>query len=576
MSRRSHLSYILFYILMHTSAQCAHQEGDNSKTLEQYDAILALDAHNFEAAFNAANLAFSEKAYTRAINYYKQALQVRPNCHQIHYNIGVCHQKNLQYWQAIYSFDEALAYHKQYTQALLQKAAAYESLNNHAAAVAIYETILSYEPATFALHIKIGKALRHIEKFEDCVAHFRKAVEMEPRNPTGLLELANTLNMWDESEECCELYKKVLEITPQSLGALYNYGYTLKKLGQVSEAITIYDKVLARDPNYSAARFSRALAYLTLGDFEHGWQEYEWRWKAYNTSQPIYKEPLKDITNVNGKRIFIYAEQGLGDTFQFIRYAKLLKERGAIIIFKAQQPLKTLLSLCPYIDHVVTNGDQLPPFDVSVALMSLPLLFNTTITNVPVDIPYIYADPALEQLWHTKLAEDKNFKIGICWQGNANYSTQFLRQVVAAKSMELTNFAPLGKIPGVSIYSLQKVFGEDQIKSLNGAFELKSFGDDFDESHGRFMDTVAVIKNLDLVVTVDTSIAHCAAALGVQVFMPLPKPADWRWLLDRDDTPWYPNMRLFRQTEAGQWTPIMEEIAQEITALLVNKGHINA
>ncbi|HEB41775.1 MAG TPA: hypothetical protein ENI08_02015, partial [Candidatus Dependentiae bacterium] len=233
-------------------------------------------------------------------------------------------------------------------------------------------------------------------------------------------------------------------------------------------------------------------------------------------------------------------------------------------IVGVQKPLVKVISLCPYVDQVVTLNEKLPAFDLHAPLMSLPHILKTTIDTVPTDIPYLYAKPELVEYWKGKLSSDKNVKVGICWQGNSKYSTPMLRATVALKSMDLNKLSPFGNVPGVSIYSLQKTTGTDQLKTVAPGFTIHTFDDDFDESNGRFMDTVAIIKNLDLVITVDTSIGHLAAALGKPTWVILPNPPDWRWMINRDDTPWYPTMRLFRQPTPGDWESIIAVITQEL------------
>jgi len=433
--------------------------------------------------------------------------------------------------------------------------------------LAMYQTMLTYAPNNADTHYRIGHLLCRLERYDESCTHLQNAIELQPKHISALLELANICTMLDQSEKSLELYQRVLELLPNARAPLYNYGYTLKRLGRFQEAIEVYNKVIDQEPDYALAHFGRAVSYLTLGDFEHGWPDYEWRWKAYDEPLPVYEQPRWDGSDPAGKRILMYAEQGLGDTLQFIRYAQLLKERGAYVIFQAQKPLKTLLSRCDYLDVVIAPHDVIPPFDVHIPLMSLPFLCGTRLATVPASIPYITADPELVALWKQYLDKDPNFKIGICWQGNAFYTNQFLRQAVAAKSMTVHTFAPIGRLPGVSLYSLQKISGTEQLATLEG-FSVHEFGPDFDESHGRFMDTAAVICNLDLIITVDTSIAHLAAALRKPVWMPLPQPADWRWMLERADTPWYPNMRLFRQTTPGDWESVMMHIANDIKGIL--------
>ena len=276
---------------------------------------------------------------------------------------------------------------------------------------------------------------------------------------------------------------------------------------------------------------------------------------------------------MTNKILFIWAEQGLGDTFEFIRFARVAKEifNAQRVIVAVQRPLVDIISQCPYIDQVITTHEYPRQFDYHIPLLSMPHVTNIRLDDVPADIPYLYADPKLEAEWKEILADDPNFKIGICWQGNLNYSTQFLRMAVKAKSMPITNFLPIMSLPGVSVYSLQQMTGTDQLKDLPEDALFNVFGDDFDSTCGRFMDTAAVMKNLDLVITIDTSVCHLAAGLGVPTWNLLPNPPDWRWMLDCDDTPWYNNMRLFRQPSPDDWDSVIKRVVEELKAALAGK-----
>jgi hypothetical protein len=256
-------------------------------------------------------------------------------------------------------------------------------------------------------------------------------------------------------------------------------------------------------------------------------------------------------------------EQGLGDTLQFIRYAPLVKERGGTVLVECPASLIPLLSSCAGIDRSVPEGSALPDFQVHVPLMSLPRIFGTTLATIPSNVPYLNADERLVESWREKLRSITEFKIGIAWQGNPNHKWDRHR------SIPLAQFAPLARLPGVRLVSLQKVHGTEQLK--DGHFPILDLGPDLDGSNGAFMDTAAVMKNLDLVVTTDTAIAHLAGALGVPVWVALSRIADWRWMFEREDSPWYPTMRLFRQSELGNWKPVFERMAGEVEKLLAKR-----
>jgi hypothetical protein len=252
----------------------------------------------------------------------------------------------------------------------------------------------------------------------------------------------------------------------------------------------------------------------------------------------------------------LHAEQGLGDTIHFIRYAPLVQARGGKVVVECQRPLLQLLGRCAGIDKLIGQGTALPGFDVHAPLLSLPFLFRTTLATIPATVPYVFAEPVLVEAWRRELAPIGSFKIGISWQGNPQHAWDRVR------SIPLSQFAPLAGLPGVHLFSLQKGPGSEQVP--NAAFPITDLAGRLDEQSGPFMDTAAVMKNLDLIITADTALAHLAGALGVPVWIPLHFPPDWRWLLERDDSPWYPTVRLFRQQRRGDWQGAFERIVEAL------------
>ncbi len=455
--------------------------------------------------------------------------------------------------------------HKEISQEFAHLASSYAQHKNTDKAITFYKKAVEINPDFIDGYFQIGRLYKQHDNLKKAIAWYRKALARQPGSVRIMLELANTLNIAEQNQESLELYTEVLDKKPNMISALYNFGFTLKKLGHIHRAIEIYKKVLAARPAYPLAHFAYASALLTIGDYERGWREYEWRWQAYNEEPRKFDQPMWDGSDPFNKTIFIYAEQGLGDTFQFVRYAKELKERGATVILQVQKPLKDIIQLCPYVDLVVTRNQRPKHFDYHIALMSLPLMCNTTLKNVPKDIPYLYADKNLVNQWKNKLAHDKNFKIGICFRGNTQYQTNSLKRAVKAKSVSVEQFKQFADIPGVTLYSLQKMNDQEEVQILQNNQWLTIAGPDIDKANGRFMDTAAIIANLDLVITIDTSIAHLAGGMGKETWLLLPKPADWRWMLDRDDTPWYPQMRLFRQKTKDNWLQLFDHVMHELT-----------
>ena len=282
---------------------------------------------------------------------------------------------------------------------------------------------------------------------------------------------------------------------------------------------------------------------------------------AKKSVETVLPQPRWDGSDLQGKTILLRAEQGLGDTLHFIRYAALVKQRGGTVVVACQKPLLRLLQTCPGIDRLVVRGTELPPFDVQAPLLSLPGIFQTALTSIPARVPYVFADAGLVEHWRQRLATLPGFKVGIAWQGNPQVSK------VQPHFIPLGAFEPLARLPEVQLISLQKGPGAEQLTTLNPAFPVTDLGT-LDEAAGPFMDTAAIVKNLDLVISADTVTAHLAGALGVPTWVALPFFPDWRWLLDREDSPWYPTLRLFRQAETGGWPSVFARM----TAALAHRA----
>jgi len=340
---------------------------------------------------------------------------------------------------------------------------------------------------------------------------------------------------------------------------LYKYAHTLKDGQHTQQAIVIYKKIIALNKSHAHAHLDLAFCYLTLGDFLNGLPELMWRSPQIKHFRQ-YKLSDFDFTD---KIVLVRAEWGMGDMIQFIRFAEILKKHGATVLLQAYPALAKLLEGCRYIDHVFPVGEAFPPHDIQIPLMSLMEAVNAKLENLPTE-PYLQADQKLVKFW-AKKTNKHNFNIGICWSGRGGPEVHPRLK----KNIPLQMLKPLAKIPGVKFYSLQKANDIDQLKNQNWIYD---FGPDFDVSHGRFMDTAAVMKNLDLVLTVDTSIAHLAGALAKPVWVLLPKVADGRWMLNREDSPWYPTMRLFRQEKSGSWKSVFEKVYEELVKLLKCKS----
>ncbi len=400
------------------------------------------------------------------------------------------------------------------------------------------------------------------------IQYYRHLVEKNPHNIHMLFNLANTLNHANKSDEALYLYRYILTNHPDETVVQYNCAYTFKKMGNPEKAIPLYDNVLQKQPENKKAHYGYAQAQLMLGNIQKGFTHFEWRHYEkkllYNNVQRLKKVLQKNPNALRGKRLFIRAEYGSGDIFQFIRYFKILKKSGVHIIMHMYPPLIPLLSHHEYIDEIVPVGDPIPNYDYYMPFMSCAYVCNTTKKTIPCDVPYLKPDPKRETFWRNQLKHDTNFKIGICCEKKDNDIT---RPPLSRRSIPLRAFKQLTEISGVSVYCLQRL---DEVDTHNAPPKVHFFSPFFDRKHGGFSDSAAIMQQLDVVISIDTAIAHLAGALGKKVLVPLPVVPDWRWMFNRTDCPWYPTMRLFRQKKEGDWSPVIQEIIQHVQKMITS------
>jgi hypothetical protein len=343
----------------------------------------------------------------------------------------------------------------------------------------------------------------------------------------------------------------------------------LLTLRRLDEALASFDQAISLKPDYSEAFWNKSIALLLKGDLDAGWPLYEWRWQPKeislfagkrNFSQPLWlgKEVLI------GKTILLWAEQGLGDTIQFCRFARLVSDLGAKVVLEVPKPLVNLLNTLEGVDHIVATGSALPEFDYQCPLMSLPLALKINLSVVSSQVPYLQAQDIRKIKWQHHI-KNEGFKIAICWQGNSTTTLDI------GRSFPVILFEEIAKINGVRLISLQKNSGLEQLRALPKDFTIEVLPEEFDSGENAFLDSIAVMTCVDLVITSDTSLAHVAGALGVKTWLPLKYVPDWRWLLDRDDSPWYPSLKLYRQKAIGDWSSVFKDIENDLKSVIAAK-----
>jgi FkbM family methyltransferase len=418
-----------------------------------------------------------------------------------------------------------------------------------------YAEALRIQPEFPIALSNLGNTLKQQGKLDEAVASCRKSLQIKPDYATAYNNLGVAMVAQGRLQEAADSFETAIGLMPEDAVAHTNLGAALVRQGRFEEGTEQAQAALKLNPRYAEAHKNQAIVWLLLGDFERGWPEYEWRWQCPGSKLPSFLQSQWEGEPLDEKTILLFAEQGLGDTIQFIRYAASMQQQAKRVVVSVQKPLLKLLKDAPGIDQLIAHGETPPHFDVYVPLLSLPRVVRTRLENIPRSVPYLYPNQQLVESWRQRLAASPGFRVGIAWQGSPDFHADHHR------SITLPTFAPLAEIPGVTLFSLQKGFGSEQLDTVD--FDVVRF-DQIDVQSGAFMDTAAIMSCLDLVITSDTSIPHLAGALGVPTWVALPLAPDWRWLLERSDSPWYPTMELFRQTELSNWSAVFRRIAERL------------
>ncbi len=558
--------------LLHLGEACT-MAGRLNEAATAYRQLIAVKPDHPDAAGLLATVLGQQDRLDDAIACLHQSLLFRPDSPETYHTLGLTLARQQRLEEAAAAFRQALRHRPNYSEA-------HNSLGNTLLrrqqfdeACASYRQAIAARPEFAQAHCNLGVALLQQGRADEALASIAEARRLDPDYVEADYNLGTAYRRLDRLDEAVAAYLRVLARKPEHAEAHCGLGAARLQLGDPDAALACFDRALAIRPADADFHTNRALTLLLMEDYERGWEEYEWRLKQRSVPPRLVPQPTWDGTALPNGTILLYAEQGMGDTIQAVRYARLVKERVGTVLLECPAALRGLLAGCPGIDGVVDPDAAAPAVDVQLPLMSLPRIFATRPDTIPGHVPYVFTEAALRERWRRELRVHpaevgpacragpgaaevppgrRDLLVGIVWQGNPKLPGDMYR------SVKLAQFAPLAAVPGVQLYSLQKGTGAEQLAALAGQFTVTDLAGQIAPD---FRDTAAAIENLDIVISVDTSVAHLSGALGRPVWVLLPYYPDWRWRRQGDESPWYPSARLFRQCRRGDWAEVFERVA---------------
>jgi tetratricopeptide (TPR) repeat protein len=556
----------------HNRALLLMRRADHQAALQSFDRALSLQPQHAALHSNRGNSLKELGRLDEALQCYSTALAIEPNNAQTLHNRAVLLALLGRHVEALRDYEALAGLGQESALDLIGRAAALIGIGRFSEALALLDRAVALLPDEPDGHVQRGVALLNLERHPEAVDSFERALALRPDVPEVLNDLGVALTRAGRTNEALSSLIRSSALKSMNTDTLVNMGIVLKILGRHHEAARHFSKALARTPRHPAARFGFAFLHLALGEFSLGWPQYEARFEIHELGNPLrqFDFPRWDGTQpLAGQTLLVYAEQGLGDVIQFCRYVPLLVDRGASVVLEVMPSLKALLSSLTSTCRIIGRGEALPAADYYSPLMSLPLAFRTRLDTIPAGAPYLAADPVRTARWAERLQSLTGLRVGIAWQGNPALEKHIWAR---GRSVPLVSFEPLMRLPGISFVSLQKGRGIEQLRSVSFADRILDLSEDLDAGADAFLDTAAVMSSLDLVISSDTAIAHLAGALGHPVWTALTFSPEWRWLLDRADTPWYPRMRLFRQRTDGDWAAVVQAMATALQDLALTRA----
>jgi tetratricopeptide (TPR) repeat protein len=536
-------------------ATALHRGGRLIDAETLYREILAADAQHFDALHLLGVLRHQQGRNAEAEKLIRAARAREPRNVSALSNHGIVLNELGRRGEALACYDQALIIAPRHAGVLNNRGTTLKELGRHAEALACCDRAIAIDKSFADAISNRGMLLDALDRCEEALASFDKAIALDPAHARAHHNRGAVLHRLDRFEEAVASFDRAIAVSPAYAHAFYHRGRALRELQRHDQALASYRQAIALDPDNAAAHWEAGLIALSHGDFAAGWQDYEWRFKVEEIASPRdFAQPQwRGDAPLEGRTILLHAEQGLGDTIQFVRYAPLVAARGAAVVLEVQRPLATLLRGMAGVSKLLCRGEPLLEFDLHCPLASLPLAFATTRETIPAPIPYLRPPAERIAAWRARFPAATP-RVGLVWSGDARHHNDRNR------SMPFEMLAPLIATPGIRFVSLQKEARESDLLALRRCDSVIDLAAQLED----FADTAAAISLLDLVITVDTSVAHLAGSLGTPVWILLPVTVDWRWLIDREDSPWYPTARLFRQDSPGDWPSVIARVRQEL------------
>jgi hypothetical protein len=528
------------------------QSGHAEAGLELIQKSIEIDANQPYAFYNASNQLLKLRRYEQALLYCTRAIALKPDFAEAYNNVGVALESLDRQNEALTNYDKAIALKPNYVEAHNNRGVILHHLHRHEDALASYDRAITLKPDYAKAHNNRGNLLKDIEQLSEALVCYDQAIKLAPDFADAYFNRGVVLANLDRLNEALMAYDQAIALRSDYADAYCNRGYVLQQFNRFEDALHSYDRAIELDGGLLLAKWNKAFLLLLLGEYGEGWKLHELRWQ---TCQKEFRRSFSQPLWLGGKAIagetlLIYAEQGLGDFIQFCRYVPMVEALGAKVVLEVPAPMLSLMYTLKGNFAIVEKHKSLPYFDLQCPVMSLPLAFNTTLQAIPGNVPYLGVDESKKEKWRNLLGNKKEARIGLTWSGSATNRK---------RTIPLQQLESLLQLP-FEFHSLQKEISAEDIVTLSEFGHVHLHHDELLD----FSDTAALISELDLVISIDTAAAHLAGALGQPVWILLPFAPDFRWLTDREDSPWYPTARLFRQPVIDDWNSVIANVVDNL------------